>query len=55
MDATKLVNVAGGLRLEEPAADLSIIAALASSHLDRALDVNTVVFGEIGLGGEVRR
>ncbi|MEE2788406.1 MAG: DNA repair protein RadA [Myxococcota bacterium] len=48
------VNVAGGLRLEEPAADLSIVAALASSHLDRALDVNTVVFGEIGLGGEVR-
>jgi DNA repair protein RadA/Sms len=48
------VNVAGGLRLDEPAADLAMVAALASSHLDRALDTDTVVFGEIGLGGEIR-
>ncbi len=48
------VNVAGGLRLDEPAADLAMIAALASSHLDRPLDAQTVVFGEVGLGGEVR-
>jgi DNA repair protein RadA/Sms len=48
------VNLAGGLRLDEPAIDLAIIAALASSHLDRALDPHTVVFGEVGLGGEVR-
>ena len=48
------VNVAGGLRLDEPAADLAMVAALASSHLDRALDPNTVIFGELGLGGEIR-
>lgn len=48
------VNVAGGLRLDEPAADLALIAALASSHIDRAVDAETVVFGEVGLGGEVR-
>ncbi|MEZ4465730.1 MAG: DNA repair protein RadA [bacterium] len=48
------VNAAGGMRLDEPAADLAIVAALASSHLDRALDPQTVVFGEVGLGGEVR-
>ena len=48
------VNVAGGLRLDEPAADLAVVAALASSHLDRALDAETVVFGEVGLGGEIR-
>lgn len=47
-------NVAGGLRLDEPAVDLAMIAALASSHIDRALDAETVVFGEVGLGGEVR-
>ena len=47
-------NVAGGLRLDEPAVDLAVVAALASSHIDRALDAETVVFGEVGLGGEVR-
>ena len=48
------VNVAGGLRLDEPAVDLAVITALASSHLDRPLDPLTAVFGEVGLGGEVR-
>ncbi len=48
------VNVAGGLRLDEPAADLAVIAALASSHLERPIDPETVIFGEVGLGGEVR-
>ncbi|MCA9538190.1 MAG: DNA repair protein RadA [Myxococcales bacterium] len=48
------VNVAGGLRLDEPAADLAVTAALASSHLDRAIDPHVVLFGEVGLGGEVR-
>ena len=48
------LNVAGGLRLHEPAVDLAVIAALASSHLDRAVDAETLIFGEVGLGGEVR-
>lgn len=48
------VNVAGGMRMDEPAADLALIAALASSHFDRPVDPGTVVFGEVGLGGEVR-
>jgi DNA repair protein RadA/Sms len=48
------LNVAGGLRVSEPAADLAVAAALASAHLGRALPSDTVVFGEIGLAGEVR-
>jgi DNA repair protein RadA/Sms len=48
------LNVAGGLRVSEPAADLAVAAALASAHLGRALPADTVVFGEIGLAGEVR-
>ena len=48
------MNVAGGLRLDEPAVDLAIAAALASSHIDRPVPADTVVFGELGLGGEVR-
>ncbi len=48
------VNVAGGVRLDEPAVDLATIAALASSHLNRAVESQTVVFGEVGLTGEVR-
>ncbi len=48
------LNVAGGLRISEPAADLAVAAALISAHLGRLLPARTVVFGEIGLGGEVR-
>jgi DNA repair protein RadA/Sms len=48
------VNVAGGVRLSEPAADLPIACALASSLLNRPARADTVVFGEIGLVGEVR-
>ncbi len=48
------VNVAGGLTLDDPAADLACVAALASSFRDRALDPATVVLGEVGLAGEVR-
>lgn len=48
------LNVAGGARLSEPAADLAILLAVASSHLDRPVDPQTVVFGEVGLAGEVR-
>ena len=48
------VNVVGGLELNEPAIDLSIIAALTSSFREIPIDPETVVFGEVGLGGEVR-
>ena len=48
------VNVAGGLTLDDPAADLATVAALASSFRNRALDGRTLVLGEVGLAGEVR-
>jgi DNA repair protein RadA/Sms len=48
------LNVAGGLRISEPAADLAAAAALASSALDAALPQDSVVFGEISLSGDVR-
>ena len=48
------LNVAGGLRIGEPAADLAVAAALLSSLSDRPVESGTVVFGEIGLGSEVR-
>lgn len=48
------VNVAGGVKLAEPAADLGVVAAVASSFLDRSIDPKTVVFGEVGLTGEIR-
>jgi DNA repair protein RadA/Sms len=48
------VKVAGGVKLAEPAVDLALIAALASSVRDRPLDPETLVFGEVGLSGEVR-
>lgn len=48
------INVAGGLRVSEPAADLGIALALMSSHLDRPLPPEQAVFGELGLTGEVR-
>ena len=48
------VNVAGGVRLGEPAADLGIALALASSYLEKPVPLDTLVFGEVGLTGEVR-
>jgi DNA repair protein RadA/Sms len=48
------LNVAGGLRISEPAADLAVAAALLSSREDSALPAETVVFGEISLSGAVR-
>ena len=48
------VNVVGGLTLSEPAADLGVVVALASSRTDRPVRPGTVTFGEIGLTGEVR-
>jgi DNA repair protein RadA/Sms len=48
------LNVAGGYRITEPAADLAVAAALVSAQVDCPMPDRTVVFGEIGLGGEVR-
>lgn len=48
------INIVGGLRLDEPAADLSIALALYSSLTDKAVDDKLIAFGEIGLGGEIR-
>ena len=48
------VNVAGGVRLSEPASDLGVLAAVASSAKGRAVDPHTICFGEVGLAGEVR-
>lgn len=48
------VNVVGGIQIDEPAIDLGVIAAIASSLRDRTIDAGTVAFGEMGLGGEVR-
>jgi len=48
------INVAGGVRLDEPAIDLGVLAALASSHRGRPIPPRTILFGEVGLAGEVR-
>lgn len=48
------VSVAGGLKIIEPAVDLGVLMAIASSFCNRSLDPETVVVGEVGLGGEVR-
>jgi DNA repair protein RadA/Sms len=53
-NADVFVNVTGGIELEEPAADLGIVVALASNALNKPVDASTVVVGEVGLGGEVR-
>lgn len=48
------LNIAGGIRVTEPAADLGVAAAIASSFRNRPIDPRTVIMGEVGLGGEVR-
>jgi DNA repair protein RadA/Sms len=48
------LNVAGGLRLGEPAADLAAAAALVSALLDKPVPRDVVLFGEVGLSGELR-
>ncbi|PKN63651.1 MAG: DNA repair protein RadA [Deltaproteobacteria bacterium HGW-Deltaproteobacteria-15] len=53
-DQDIFVNVAGGLKVDEPGADLAIVSAMVSSFLDRAVDKDLVVFGEVGLAGEIR-
>jgi DNA repair protein RadA/Sms len=48
------LNVAGGLRITEPAADMAVAAALISSLSDRPIPEETILFGEISLSGEIR-
>ncbi|MFQ5507839.1 MAG: DNA repair protein RadA [Leptospirillia bacterium] len=48
------INVVGGIRLDDPAVDLGVLVAAASSHRDRAVDASTLLVGEVGLAGEVR-
>lgn len=48
------VNIAGGIRMSEPASDLGIIIAIASSYKNRPVPGDTIAFGEVGLSGEVR-
>jgi DNA repair protein RadA/Sms len=48
------VNIAGGLEVDEPAVDLGVVAAIASSFKNMTVDPHTAVFGEVGLTGEVR-
>lgn len=53
-DSDAYVNIAGGMRLSEPAIDLGIALAIVSSFKNRAIDEKLTAFGEIGLSGEVR-
>ena len=48
------VNIAGGMTIDEPAADLSVVAAVASSVRNRGVSPSTALFGEVGLSGEIR-
>jgi len=54
MNQDIFVNVTGGVKVEEPAVDLGIVSAIASSFFDKPVKESTLVFGEIGLTGEVR-
>ena len=48
------VNIAGGLKIEDPALDLAVCASIISSYIDLPIDNGTAFAGEIGLGGEIR-
>ncbi len=48
------LNIVGGLQVDEPAADLGVVLAIASSYLDMPVEPKTAVMGELGLGGEIR-
>lgn len=53
-DYDAYVNIAGGLKISEPALDLGIVIAIISSYRDQIIDEGTICFGEVGLSGEVR-
>ena len=53
-DSDIYINVVGGIKLQDPAADLAVCMAIASASKELRLDSTAVVFGDVGLGGEVR-
>ena len=53
-DYDAYVNIAGGIKMNEPAIDLGIVMAIVSSYKNQPIDENMIVFGEVGLSGEVR-
>ena len=53
-DCDAYINIAGGIRMNEPALDLGIVLALISSYKEKPIDERTICFGEVGLSGEVR-
>lgn len=53
-DSDVFVNITGGLRIDEPGIDLGVLMAISSSHRDIPVDRQTVMIGEVGLGGEIR-
>ena len=53
-DQDAYVNIAGGIKINEPAIDLGIVMAIVSSFRNRAIDDKMIAFGEVGLSGEVR-
>ncbi len=53
-DKDAYINVAGGMRITEPALDLAVVLALLSSYKDKELESKTIAFGEVGLTGEIR-
>ncbi len=53
-DCDAYINVAGGIRINEPALDLALVAAIISSYRNKPLDEKVIIFGEVGLTGEVR-
>ena len=54
MQKDVFLNIAGGLRVQDPAIDLAVLAAVLSSNMDIALDAGTCLCGEVGLAGEIR-
>ena len=48
------INIAGGIRVNDPAIDLPVLAAVLSSNMDMAMDAETCLTGEVGLAGEIR-
>ena len=53
-DCDAYINIAGGIKMNEPALDLGIVLALVSSYKEKPIDERTICFGEVGLSGEVR-
>ena len=53
-DCDAYINVAGGIRINEPALDLALVAAIISSYRNQPFDAEVILFGEVGLTGEVR-